>query len=93
MVVAVTAIGNLVIAGASPVLASQLAWPFGLGTTGLGVMKMGIAVVLIGIIIRLWYRVDSVKQALTEIVGDAARQSTSPTTISTDVGPAKVSAN
>ena len=93
MVVAVTAIGNLVIAGASPVLASQLAWPFGLGTTGLGVMKMGIAVVLIGIIIRLWYRVDSVRQALTDIVGDAARQSTSPTTISTDVGTATVSAN
>lgn len=93
MVVAVTAIGNFVIAGASPVLASQLAWPFGLGTTGLGVMKIGIAAVLIGIIVRLWYRVDSVKTALTDIVGDAARQSTSPATISTDVGPAKVSAS
>lgn len=93
MVVAITAIGNFVIAGASPVLASQLAWPFGLGTTGLGVMKTGVAVVLIGIIIRLWYRVDSVKQALTDIVGDAAKQKVNPTTISTDAGPAKVSAN
>lgn len=93
MVVAITAIGNFVIAGASPVLASQLAWPFGLGTTGLGVMKIGIAAALIGIIVRLWYRVDSVKQALTAIVGDAARRQARPTTISTDAGPAEVSAN
>jgi len=33
-------------------IAAQLAWPFGLGTTGLGVMKISIAVVLVGIVRR-----------------------------------------
>ncbi|NQV05392.1 hypothetical protein HQ535_02495 [bacterium] len=37
---------------------------FGLNTTGFAIIKLSIAVVLIGILIRLWLRVDSMKAAL-----------------------------
>lgn len=52
----------------SPVDAGEiLAWSFGLTTTAFGVLKFGIAVVLIGIVLRLWVRVDTVKAALARL--------------------------
>lgn len=39
-------------------------WTFALGVAGLGVIKLSIAVVLWGIVRRLWIRVESVKEAL-----------------------------
>ena len=47
-------------AGAS----SVLAWSFGLTTTAFGTIKLAIGIVLIGILVRLWLRVEAVKVAL-----------------------------
>jgi hypothetical protein len=61
----VALIANLAVAGnASAERASTLAWSFGLSFTALTVLKLGIAATLMGIIVRLWMRVDSVKAAL-----------------------------
>lgn len=40
------------------------AWSFGLNTTAFGTLKLGIAIILVGILRRLWLRVESVKAAL-----------------------------
>lgn len=72
MVVAVATIGNFVAAsdlsGDPGGAARTLAWTFGLNTTGFAIIKVAIAVTLIGIILRLWLRVDSVKAALSTLV-------------------------
>jgi hypothetical protein len=47
--------------------AETLSWSFGLNFVGFNVIKVGIAVVLMGIIIRLWMRVEGVKTALPEL--------------------------
>lgn len=51
-------------AGEETTVARLLAWSFGLTVTAFGTLKFGIAVILVGILIRLWQRVDSVKAAL-----------------------------
>jgi len=74
-VVLVTAafFGNLSAAGDSGTSAAQtLAWTFGLTTLGFGTVKMGIAVILIGILVSLWTRVDSVQQSLPHLRAPAA---------------------
>ena len=48
-----------------------LAWSFGLTTMGLATVKFGIATVLMGILQRLWLRVESVKAALPELRGQS----------------------
>lgn len=92
VVVAVGAIGNFVVAGDLPDGSGALAWTFGVSTTGLGIMKLGIAIVLIGIVIRLWYRVESVKASLGEIVSPTADAGeVRSTTVNTEHGRATVS--
>ncbi len=44
-----------------------LAIGFGLNTLALGTLKFGIAVVLVGILVRLWLRIDSVKVAVAAL--------------------------
>lgn len=39
-------------------------WAFAIGVAGIGLIKIGIAVVLWGIVRRIWVRVDSLKEAL-----------------------------
>lgn len=67
----VTLIANLVAADqltTSPIDASTtLAWSFGLTTTAIGTIKVAIAVVLVGILVRLWLRVDSIRAALPDL--------------------------
>jgi hypothetical protein len=46
---------------------STLAWTFGLAVAGFAVAKLGIAVTLMGILKRLWLRVDSVEAALPHL--------------------------
>lgn len=46
-------------------VAETTMWAGGLGVFGLGTIKIGIATVLIGIILRLWIRVDSIEATLT----------------------------
>lgn len=49
--------------------ANNRAWAFGLTVTGFATVKLAIAVVLTGIVVRLWYRVESVKHALERFTG------------------------
>jgi hypothetical protein len=56
---------------ASDLNASTLAWTFGLAVAGFATVKLGIAVTLIGILKRLWLRVDSVKAALPSLKASA----------------------
>jgi hypothetical protein len=51
--------------------ASTLAWSFGLNFTAFTLLKLGIAVTLMGIIVRLWMRVDGVKAALPRLKAPA----------------------
>lgn len=68
LVVAVIAfIGSLVAAGSPGLRESTLAWAFGLTTTAFGTIKLGIAVVLWGILMKLWLRVESVHEALPRL--------------------------
>jgi hypothetical protein len=68
-----------------------LAWSFGLNFLGFNVIKIGIGVTLIGIIVRLWMRVDSVKAALVDLKasteGEPVRTSGA---IETDYGRAEI---
>ena len=50
--------------GEETTVAQLLAWSFGLTVTAFGTLKLGIAVILVGILARLWLRVDSVKESL-----------------------------
>ena len=47
--------------------AANLPWTFGLTVAGFGTVKAGIAIILLGIIIRLWTRIDSVRDTLPEL--------------------------
>jgi len=51
--------------------ADNLFWTFGVSIAGFGTLKLGIALVLTGIIFRLWMRVDAVKAALQKLKADA----------------------
>lgn len=63
-------VGNLAAVGQSGVdQASTLAWTFGVTTTGFALTKTAIAVVLWGIILKLWLRADSIKTTLPKLVG------------------------
>lgn len=62
--------GNLAAVGQSGAdRASTLAWTFGVTTTGFALTKTAIAVVLWGIILKLWLRADSIKATLPRLVG------------------------
>jgi hypothetical protein len=50
--------------GEETTIARLLAWSFGLTVTAFGTLKFGIAVILVGILVRLWLRVDAVKDSL-----------------------------
>lgn len=90
----VAAIANFVAAG-EPVADRPeiLAWTFGLNTTALAIVKVGIAVTLVGILIRLWLRVESVKEAIPKLVPTvtSAPEERSRGVIDTPYGRATVS--
>jgi len=72
MLAMVSLIANLVAAefvgdGATDRAEQTLAWSFGLNTAAFGTIKLGIAIVLIGILVRLWLRVESVKHSLPHL--------------------------
>lgn len=70
--------------------AETLAWSFGVTTSAFGTIKLGIGVVLVGILIRLWLRVESVKVGLTALKPSATGKIT-PGPIKTASGPATAS--
>jgi hypothetical protein len=66
-----------------------LAWSPTLAFAGFSVIKVGIAIVLVGIIARLWMRVDSVKYALTRLKPKVAAGTPAVLgAIKTEYGPA-----
>ena len=69
MLAVVTLFANISAANeADPASAAQtLAWSFGLTTTAFATIKFAIAIILVGILIRLWVRVESVKVALRDL--------------------------
>ena len=66
MLAAVTLIANIVAANTNSqqTTAETLAWSFGLTTASFGTIKLAVGVILIGILVRLWLRVESVKESL-----------------------------
>ena len=69
---AVSVIANFVAAGnidATSSYQETLAWTFGLSIFSFGVVKIAIAVILMGIIVRLWFRVDAIKDSLATLHG------------------------
>ncbi len=69
-ITAVAFVGNLAAVGQTGAdRASTLAWTFGVTTTGFALIKTAIAVVLWGIILKLWLRAESLKVALPKLVG------------------------
>lgn len=62
---------------------------FGIGTAGLAILKTGIALILLGIIRRLWVRVESVKVGVGKLAPDASdKTAISSPTIDTPFGAA-----
>ena len=71
---AIAVIGNFVAAGdvgPGDSTRETLAWTFGLTTTAFGTVKFGIAVILMGVLIRLWMLVGSLETALPQLKPDA----------------------
>lgn len=66
IILMVTLVANIIAANNSDPTAAveTLPWSFGLTTLGLGTIKLAISVILIGILIRLWLRVDAIKESL-----------------------------
>jgi hypothetical protein len=70
--------------------ASTLAWTFGVTTTGFALVKTAIAVVLWGIILKLWLRADSIKVALSKLVSTPGVDNTPEGVIDTPYGKVTV---
>jgi hypothetical protein len=86
-------VGNFVAAGGIDVdnsYGETLAWTFGLSIFSFGTLKLGIAVILMGIIVRLWFRVDAIKGSLTQLHGHAEEMPTVRGAIKTPHGAATV---
>lgn len=62
-------VANLVAAGdlAGGDVTDTLSWTFATSVTGFGLAKLGIAVTLVGIVIRLWHRANSLTASLPEL--------------------------
>lgn len=91
VITAIAFIGNLVAVGQSGAdQGSTLAWTFGVTTTGFALVKTAIAVVLWGIILKLWLRADSIKASLPKLVGTPGADSTPVGDIDTPHGKVTV---
>ena len=55
-------------------LAAQAAWTFGVATAALGVVKTGIALILWGIVRRVWIRIESIRAALPKLKPESSQQ-------------------
>ena len=78
-------------AGQEEALGRVLAIAFGLNTTALVMLKAGIAIILVGILVRIWIRVDSVKASLAVLRPDVEVGNYTTGEIETESGPATVS--
>jgi hypothetical protein len=70
VVATIAVIGNFVAAGDvgdGTSTRETLAWTFALTTASFGTIKLGIVVILMGVLLRAWMRVESVKAALPQL--------------------------
>ena len=58
--------------GSDASIAIQAAWTFGVATAALGTIKTGIAAVLLGIVRRIWHRVESLKVSVPQLMPSRA---------------------
>ena len=81
---------NLVATDSSTIdILENAAWTFGVATAALAILKVGIALILVGIVRRLWVRVESVKVGLSKLVSDVPNKAEiSSPRISTPYGTA-----
>jgi hypothetical protein len=77
--------------GQEDTVARWLAVGFGLNTLGLATLKSAISIVLVGILVRLWLRVESVKASLPAVKADAGDHATKTGDIDSPYGAATVS--
>jgi hypothetical protein len=66
-------------AGDATTIGQLLAVAFGLNTLALATLKVGIAVVLVGILVRLWWRIESIKTSLPALQADGGGATTPKT--------------
>ena len=78
-------------AGNEGTIARVLAIAFGLNTTALVMLKAAIAVILVGILVRIWIRVESVKTSLAVLKPDSDVGAIKTGDIDTEFGRATVS--
>lgn len=91
VVATIAFIGNLVAVGETGAdQGATLAWTFGVTTTGFAIVKTAIAVVLWGIILKIWLRADSIKTSLPALVGTPRADATPVGDIDTPHGRATV---
>ena len=91
----ITLIANFVagdLVGTGEEVSGILASSFGLTTLAFGTVKFGIAVILVGILVRLWHRVESVQETLPNLVGKSPAVDIRPGDIDTEYGAAIVAA-
>ncbi len=79
--------------GEATTVAQLLAWLFGLSATAFSIEKVGIAVILVGILVRLWLRVESVKAALPSLTPRVEPRPVAAGTMETPYGTVRVSAS
>jgi hypothetical protein len=60
--------------GAESGIKTQDAWTFGVSSAAVVMVKIGIALILLGIVRRLWIRIESVKEALPRLVPQDAEK-------------------
>jgi hypothetical protein len=92
---AASVIGNFVAAGGidqQNSYAETLAWTFGLSIFSFGMIKIAIAIILMGIVVRLWFRVDAIKSSLHTLHGHSDAPPPAVGDVDTDWGPATVTA-
>lgn len=86
-------VANLVAVGGPSVRATTLPWSFGLTTLGFGTIKLAIGVILWGILMKLWLRVDAIKEVLPKLVHIDTSASHPSSEMSTPFGKATVTAS
>jgi len=77
-------------AGDERTLGQVLAIAFGLNTTALVMLKSAIAIILLGILVRIWLRVESVEAALPVLKANTEAGDFRTGDIDTEFGPATV---
>ena len=87
--VSVALVASLAVAAdGGPGRADTLAWTFGLTTAGFVVLKSGIALTLVGILLRVRDRIDAAKSSLPALAGPTAVGPASGSEVATSFGRA-----